>query len=197
MLTVCPYFHVHQPHRIKKYNVFDIGRDSEYFNARDNSDLNNEKILRKVAEKSYIPTTRLLGDLLSRYPEFRFSLSFSGTVLDQFEEHMPEVLEAFQALVRTGRVEILADTYHHSLAFFYSLSLKHRLHNIRSAFTIYLTTHHVFFATPNSRTPIVLQSGVRTMAISASWPKGGTRFLGGVAQTTSILRRIAQRLKCC
>ncbi len=122
MLTVCPYFHVHQPHRIKKYRVFDIGNDNEYFNANDHTDLNNEKILRKVAEKSYIPTTRLLGDLLARYPEFRFSLSFSGTVLDQFEAHMPEVLEAFQALVKTGRVEILADTYYHSLAFFYSRS---------------------------------------------------------------------------
>ncbi|QQR65031.1 polysaccharide deacetylase family protein [Candidatus Kaiserbacteria bacterium] len=122
MLTVCPYFHVHQPYRIKKYSVFDIGKDNEYFNANDQTDLNNERILRKVAAKSYIPTTRLLGDLLARYPEFRFSLSFSGTVLDQFEEYLPEVLKAFQDLVATGRVEILADTYYHSLAFFYSRS---------------------------------------------------------------------------
>ena len=118
MLTVCPYFHVHQPHRIKSYRVFDIGNDSEYFNADNSTDLNNEKVLRKVAEKSYIPTTRLLGSLLERYPEFRFSLSFSGTVLDQFEMYLPEVLKSFQELVKTGRVEILADTYYHSLAFF-------------------------------------------------------------------------------
>jgi alpha-amylase len=120
MLTICPYFHVHQPHRIKKYRVFDIGQDTEYFNANDQTDLNNEKVLRKVAQKSYIPATRTLGELLARHPEFRFALSFSGTVLDQFEQFMPEVLQAFQALVATGRVEILADTYYHSLAFFYS-----------------------------------------------------------------------------
>lgn len=120
MLTVCPYFHVHQPHRIKRYRVFDIGNDSEYFNADDGSDLNNEKVLRKVAEKSYIPTTRLLQNLLEKYPEFRFSLSFSGTVLDQFETYLPDVLHSFQELVKSGRVEILADTYYHSLAFFYS-----------------------------------------------------------------------------
>jgi len=24
MLTVCPYFHVHQPYRVKKYRVFDL-----------------------------------------------------------------------------------------------------------------------------------------------------------------------------
>ncbi len=122
MLTVCPYFHVHQPHRIKRYRVFDIGRDNDYFNASDDTDLNNAKVLRKVAQKSYIPTTRVLHDLLERHPEFRFALSFSGTVLDQFEMFMPEVLEAFQKLVRSGRVEIVADTYYHSLAFFYSRS---------------------------------------------------------------------------
>ena len=120
MLTVCPYFHVHQPHRIKRYSVFDIGRDNEYFNASDETDLNNGRVLRKVAQKSYLPTTAVLAELLAQHPEFRFALSFSGTVLDQFEVHAPEVLEAFQALVRTGRVEILADTYYHSLAFFYS-----------------------------------------------------------------------------
>jgi len=120
MLTVCPYFHVHQPHRIKRYRVFDIGRDNEYFNANDETDLNNGKVLRKVAQKSYLPATATLGELLAHHPEFRFALSFSGTVLDQFELYAPEVLEAFQALVRTGRVEILADTYYHSLAFFYS-----------------------------------------------------------------------------
>jgi alpha-amylase len=58
--------------------------------------------------------------LLEKHPEFRFALSFSGTVLDQFEAYAPHVLKAFQDLVRTGRVEILADTYYHSLAFFYS-----------------------------------------------------------------------------
>jgi alpha-amylase len=120
MLTVCPYFHVHQPHRIKRYRVFDIGNDSEYFNASDETDLNNGKVLRKVAEKSYLPTTEVLGNLLAKHPDFRFALSFSGTVLDQFELYAPHVLERFRELVRSGRVEILADTYYHSLAFFYS-----------------------------------------------------------------------------
>jgi alpha-amylase len=121
MLTVCPYFHVHQPHRVKRYRVFDIGNDPHYFNAEDETDLNNGKVLRKVAEKSYLPTTEVLGDLLAKHPEFRFALSFSGTVLDQFEEYAPHVLARFQELVKSGRVEILADTYYHSLAFFYSV----------------------------------------------------------------------------
>ncbi|MCB9810793.1 MAG: polysaccharide deacetylase family protein [Candidatus Nomurabacteria bacterium] len=121
MLTVCPYFHVHQPYRIKKYRVFDIGNDNEYFNDSSDTDLNNRKIVEKVAEKSYRPTNAILQELLDTHPEFRFALSFSGTVLDQFEEYAPDVLESFQRLVSSGRVEILADTYHHSLAFFYSI----------------------------------------------------------------------------
>ncbi len=121
MLTVCPYFHVHKPFRIKKYRVFDIGNDTEYFNDSSETDLNNRRIIDKVANKSYRPTNAILQELLDTHPEFRFALSFSGTVLDQFELYAPDVLKSFQKLVASGRVEILADTYHHSLAFFYSV----------------------------------------------------------------------------
>lgn len=121
MLTVCPYFHVHQPYRVKKYRVFDIGNDNEYFNDASETDLNNRRIVEKVAYKSYRPMNAALKELLEKHPEFRFALSFSGTVLDQFEAYTPDVLESFQEIVATGRVEILADTYHHSLAFFYSV----------------------------------------------------------------------------
>lgn len=121
MLTVCPYFHVHQPYRVKRFKVFDIGVDTEYFNDSSETDLNNRRIVEKVAEKSYRPTNRILEELLKTHPEFRFNLSFSGTVLDQFEMYVPDVLESFQRLIATGRVEVLADTYHHSLAFFYSV----------------------------------------------------------------------------
>lgn len=121
MLSICPYFHVHQPYRIKRYQVFAIGQDNQYFNDNSESDLNNRKIIEKVAQKSYRPTNQILQELLDNHPEFRFALSFSGTVLDQFEAYAPDVLESFQRLVASGRVEILADTYYHSLAFFYSL----------------------------------------------------------------------------
>ena len=74
-----------------------------------------------MAEKSYLPTNKILKELLDTQPGFRFALSFSGTVLDQFEAYRPDVLESFRDLVKSGRVEILADTYYHSLAFFYSV----------------------------------------------------------------------------
>jgi len=114
------YLHVHQPFRIKHYSVFDIANDHQYFNSSQDNDTNNIKIINKVAEKSYLPTNHLLLNLLERHPEFKISLSITGTVLEQFEMYAPGVLESFQKLVATGRVEIVTETYYHSLAFFYS-----------------------------------------------------------------------------
>ena len=120
MKSVCFYFQVHQPYRVKKYRVFDIGNDPEYFNDRSETDLNNRKIVEKVARKSYIPATRLILDLLKKNPEFKVSYSFSGIALEQIERYAPEALDLFKQVIETGQVEVLAETYYHSLAFFYS-----------------------------------------------------------------------------
>ena len=120
MPSVCFYFQVHQPYRIKNYRVFDIGKDSEYFNDDSERDLNNKKILQKVSGKSYLPANAVLLELLKKHPEFRVSFSLSGVFLEQIEKDSPETLESFQKLVNTGRVEILSETYHHSLSFLYS-----------------------------------------------------------------------------
>lgn len=120
MKSVCFYFQVHQPYRVKRYRIFDVGNDPEYFNDRGQSDLNNRKVLEKVARKSYIPATRLILDLLNRHPEFKVSYSFSGIALEQMERHTPEVIELFKKVIDTGRAEVLGETYYHSLAFFYS-----------------------------------------------------------------------------
>jgi alpha-amylase len=120
MKSVCFYFQVHQPYRVKKYRVFDIGNDPEYFNDRSDTSLNNRKIVEKVANKSYIPATRLLLDLMQRHPEFHVSFSFSGIALEQLERYAPEALDLFKKVVETGRAEVLGETYYHSLAFFYS-----------------------------------------------------------------------------
>ena len=115
------YLHVHQPLRVRQYRVFDTANNHDYFNESDaGSDRNNERVLRKVADKSYRPMNALLLTLLNRHPEFKLSLSITGTVIEQLEAWAPDVLDDFKRLVATGRVEILAETYYHSLAFFYS-----------------------------------------------------------------------------
>lgn len=122
MPKICFYFQVHQPMRTKKYRIFDIGHDQEYFNDESDSDLNNKKILEKVATKSYLPTNAVLLELLNKYPEFKISFSLSGIFLEQCEKYMPEIIESFKKLIATGRCEILSETYYHSLAFLHSKS---------------------------------------------------------------------------
>lgn len=114
------YLHVHQPYRVRHYTVFDTAVWHDYFDAGPGERENNREILQKVAAKSYLPTNAHLLELLNKYPDFKLSLSITGTVLEQLEKWSPEALASFQKLTETGRVEIVAETYHHSLAFFYS-----------------------------------------------------------------------------
>ena len=121
--AICLYLHVHQPYRIKHYTVFAAGNDHSYFNDQTpNALTNNQFIIDKVAEKSYLPTNAVLLELLNKYPDFKVSISITGTIIEQFEQWAPAVLQSFKDIVNTGRVEIVAETYHHSLAFFYSRS---------------------------------------------------------------------------
>lgn len=115
------YMHVHQPYRVRPYSVFDTGTNHSYFSGDAyNSPTNNEQIFRKVADKSYRPMNAVLLELLKKHKEFRFSLSITGTFIEQAEAWAPDVIKDFQKLTKTGRVEIVAETYYHSLAFFYS-----------------------------------------------------------------------------
>lgn len=120
MASVCFYFQVHQPYRLRRYRVFDIGKNHDYWNDNSPTNLNNKRILQKVAEKCYLPANRVMLELLERHPEFRISYSLSGVFLEQLESFSPETLRSFRALAQTGRVEFLGETYYHSLSFLYS-----------------------------------------------------------------------------
>ncbi len=120
MPSICFYFQIHQPYRIRKYRVFEIGKKHDYFENNLEDNLSNKKILEKVANKCYLPANKLLLELLKKHPEFKISFSFSGIFLDQLEEHLPKVVDSFKKLVDTGRVEILSETYYHSLSFILS-----------------------------------------------------------------------------
>ncbi len=118
--AISMYLHVHQPYRVRNYTVFDIANRHDYFDADYDHRTSNERIVHKVAEKSYLPTNQRLLKLLNEHPEFRLSMSITGTVIEQLERWAPHVLQSFRDLTNTGRVEIVGETYHHSLAFFYS-----------------------------------------------------------------------------
>lgn len=120
MPKICFYFQVHQPFRVKKYRIFDIGTNTDYFDENGDNNLNNAKIFHKVASKCYLPANKVMLELLNRYPDFKISYSLSGVFIEQMEKYSPETLESFKRLVETGRVEILSETYYHSLSFLYS-----------------------------------------------------------------------------
>jgi alpha-amylase len=116
MPHVCLYFQVHQPNRLIPYDFFRIGQHAFY-----EDDGLNAEVLSKVAEKCYLPANALFKRIIEEtHGRFRMALSISGTVIEQMQHHRPDVLKSFQDLVATGSVELLAETYYHSLAILHS-----------------------------------------------------------------------------
>lgn len=110
--TICFYFQVHQPDRLRLYRFFDIGKESYYYD-----DFANRTILRRVADRCYIPANNLMLELIKKYKgKFKIAYSISSAALDQFERYAPDVIDSFKDLSATGSVEFLGETYSHSLA---------------------------------------------------------------------------------
>ncbi|MEN6387055.1 MAG: glycoside hydrolase family 57 protein [Phycisphaerales bacterium] len=114
MSSVCFYFQVHQPFRLRNYTIFDNG--TNYYD-----DFKNAQICRKVADKCYLPANRLMLELIKKYNgKFRISYSITGVILEQLEKYAPDALDTFKQLADTGCVEFLAETYYHTLSSLYS-----------------------------------------------------------------------------
>ena len=110
--AICLYFQVHQPFRLKRYRFFDLGHDHYYYD-----DYSNESIMRKVADKCYIPANKIILELIQKHKgKFKVTFSLSGLAINQFRLYAPEVLESFRELAQTGMVEFLAETNSHSLS---------------------------------------------------------------------------------
>ena len=112
MTGICCYFQVHQPFRLKKSSLVDIGQNHDYFDHA-----KNKAIMEKVAKKCYLPANKILIDLMHKYQgRFKVAFSITGTALEQFEHYTPAVLDSFRTMADTGCVEFLSETYYHSLA---------------------------------------------------------------------------------
>jgi len=111
MTNVCLYFQVHQPYRLAKYTLFDIGKHSRYFD-----EAKNKEIMLKIARKCYLPANSIIKHLIEKHDDFKVAYSITGNALEQFEKYTPNVLRSFQELAETGKVEFLTETSHHSLS---------------------------------------------------------------------------------
>ena len=110
--SICLYFQVHQPTRLRQYRFFDIGKDSHYYD-----DFANRSILRRIATKCYLPMNQLLLEAIKKNGgKFKVAFSISGSAMEQFERYAPDVVDSFRALAASGCVEFLSETYYHSLA---------------------------------------------------------------------------------
>lgn len=117
MPSICLYFQVHQPNRLKEFSFFDLGHNISY----ENEALNLE-ILNKVCEKCYIPANSLLLELIEKHQgKFKVSFSITGILIEQLEKWRPDVITSFQQLAKTGCVEFLSETYFHSLSSVYDI----------------------------------------------------------------------------
>ncbi|MFO7869094.1 MAG: glycoside hydrolase family 57 protein [Bacteroidales bacterium] len=111
MKHICLHFQIHQPFFLRTYRFFDIGFDHYYYD-----DFSNKTNIFTLAKQSYIPMNKILLDIIKKQKnKFKVSFSISGTALEQFEQFTPEVIESFQKLAETGKVEFTAQPYSHSL----------------------------------------------------------------------------------
>lgn len=116
MPSICFYFQVHQPYRLRNYSFFDIGHSHDYFDEN-----KNRIILDKVAEKCYLPTNKLMLDLIEKHRgKFKISYALSGVFLEQCIRYRPDIIKSFQDLVKTGCVDLISETYFHSLAYIFN-----------------------------------------------------------------------------
>lgn len=112
MKSVCFYFKIHQPFRLKRYRFFDIGNDHYYYD-----DFANDEIINRVAEQSYIPMANTLLEMINNSNgEFKCAISISGTAVEQLQLYVPEFIDLLKKLADTKCVEFLSGTYSHSLA---------------------------------------------------------------------------------
>ena len=122
-VTLC--FELHQPLRLRRwpseYALAEFPVDhllESYFDYE-----LTKAIFERAVRKSYYPATRLLLDLVSASKKdgkpFKLAFSLSGNFVEQCEAFEPALLDIFKQLVDTGYVELLSETYYHSLAYFF------------------------------------------------------------------------------
>lgn len=175
MASTVFYFQVHQPHRLKPYSVFHT--DPFYFNEDANG-----QIARKVADKCYRPTTRLILDLIKRHEgNFRVSYAITGTVIDQWKKFTPDVLDLFVELADTGCCEFVAETYYHSLSFLYSHDEFHQQLAMHTAMV-----QELFGQTPSvfRNTELIYANELARALGKIKNPDGSPRFLGAICEGT-------------
>jgi len=192
MKSICLFFQVHQPFRHRRYRFFDIGNDHYYYD-----DYSNDAVMSRVALKSYLPTNKLILDLIEKTNgRFRVAFSITGTALEQFELYAPEVIDSFKALAKTGSVEFLSETYSHSLASLQDTETfrKQVQQHDERIFGLFGHKPRVFKNTEMIYSDLIGEQ-VAKMGFSAMLTEGATQVLGWKSPNYMYVNAINPRLK--
>lgn len=192
MRSICLYFQVHQPFRLRTYRFFDIGADHYYYD-----DYQNKRIVRRIAADCYLPTNEILLGLINEFGSaFKVTFSISGTALEQFKKYVPEVIVSFKRLAKTGNVEFLAETYSHSLVALhdpagFKRQVEEHAEAIKELFGVTPTTfRNTELVYSNSIAGQVLEMGYKTMLT-----EGAKQLLGWKSPNYLYCSAPHQRLK--
>jgi len=92
MTSVCLYFKVHQPYRLKEYRM--KGSDASFSYADDVAD---EISIHHLADNCYLPANRIIKELINGHKgKFSITFSISGTAIELLQKHRPDVLDSFK-----------------------------------------------------------------------------------------------------
>jgi alpha-amylase len=190
--AICLYFQVHQPFRLKRYRFFEIGHDHYYYD-----DFSNESIMRKVAEKCYLPANNVIMDLILKHKgKFKVAFSLSGLAISQFRLYAPEVLDSFRKLAETGMVEFLAETNSHSLVSLKSRSeFERQVTNHKSMLKEFLGVEPTSFRNTELIYSDTIGTWVADMGYKAILTEGAKHVLGWKSPNFLYCNSINPRLK--
>lgn len=192
MRTICLYFQIHQPFRLKRYRFFNIGNDHYYYD-----DYMNESIMRKVADRSYLVANKVLRQIIKEYGcQFKVAFSISGIALDQFELYAPDVLESFRKLAKSGCVEFLTETYSHSLVALKDKNeFKRQVEEHRQKIKLYFDYEPTVFRNTELVYSDSIGADVADMGFSAVLTEGAKHVLGWKSPNYLYCNAINPRLK--
>ena len=190
--AICLYFQVHQPFRLKRYRFFDLGHDHYYYD-----DFSNESIMRKVADKCYLPANSIILDLIQKNKgKFKVTFSLSGLAINQFRLYAPEVLDSFRKLAETGMVEFLAETNSHSLVSLRSRSeFERQVNNHKEMLKQFLGVEPTSFRNTELIYSDTIGSWVADMGFKSIMTEGAKHVLGWKSPNFLYCNSINPRLK--
>ncbi|MGC9112675.1 glycoside hydrolase family 57 protein [Acidilobus sp.] len=111
------FFELHQPLRLKRLSFYSPSNlPTSFSDAIDAA--GNSEILSRVVSRTYLAATKILYEASQKVRDFKMTMSISGVLLEQLKKEHEEVIDLLRKLVDKGLLELAAQTYYHSLAWF-------------------------------------------------------------------------------